>query len=187
MLSKKKSGFTLIEVMVVLAIFGILMIVAAEFFISVIKSSARATLQAETRQNAQQVMQKIIDDIRSSSSFSISNVPGPTLNDLVITNATGTITYHVDSDGANPGPVGKIWSIYRNGSRINTDAVAILNCGGNGCGTSCSGPAVSGLSLVKNSNGTLNISLVVQQRAGSGTSTTCAITTLSNSAQPRVY
>ncbi|MBI3559111.1 type II secretion system protein [Candidatus Gottesmanbacteria bacterium] len=58
------AGFTLIELVVVLGIFGILMVAGTEFFIQVIKNSNQATMQNEVRQEANKIMQDIVNEAR---------------------------------------------------------------------------------------------------------------------------
>lgn len=64
-----KKGFTLIELVVVLGIFGILMVAGTEFFIQVIKNSNQATMQNEVRQEANKIMQDITNEARKNSNF----------------------------------------------------------------------------------------------------------------------
>lgn len=59
-----KKGFTLIELVVVLGIFGILMVAGTEFFIQVIKNGNQATMQNEVRQEANKIMQEVVNEAR---------------------------------------------------------------------------------------------------------------------------
>ncbi len=69
-----KRGFTLIELVVVLGIFGILMVAGTEFFIQVIKNSNQATMQNEVRQEANKIMQDVTNEARKGTPLSIYTV-----------------------------------------------------------------------------------------------------------------
>lgn len=175
-----KNGFTLVEIMVVVAIFGVLMIVATDFFVSTLQNTNRSTMQNEVRQNAQKIMQDIISEIRRADSYTIVDT-GPNKGDLISASATGTTTYHVDTTS---------WNITKNGVQLNSDSVVVLDCNGIGCGSTCV-PARNFLLLTPaagtNLTNALTINLVVQQRTGVSNSTYCAITTLNDTATPRQY
>ena len=57
-----KKGFTLVEMVVVIGLFGLLMVAGTEFLIQVIQNGNRAQMQSEVRQNASAIMQDIISD-----------------------------------------------------------------------------------------------------------------------------
>ncbi len=158
-----KRGFTLVEIVVVLGIFGILMVVGTDFFVSTIQSSNRTTIQNEVRQNAQKIMQDMVSQIRQATTPPVIGT-----NQLTV----GSVVYLVNTTD---------WSITKNGQKLNSNAVAVVNCG---CVTSCS---TSGLVLTPNSNGSISISLTVQQKPGPTRSDFCAISTLTDSATPRQY
>lgn len=61
-----KKGFTLIEIMIVLAIFGVLMIAGSDMLINVLQNSAKSVTQNEVRQNANKIMQDITSQLRVS-------------------------------------------------------------------------------------------------------------------------
>lgn len=69
-----KRGFTLIELVVVLGIFGILMVAGTEFFIQVIKNGNQATMQNEVRQEANKIMQDVANEARKGTPLSVYTV-----------------------------------------------------------------------------------------------------------------
>lgn len=67
-----KKGFTLIEVLVSVAIIGVLVTMAATIFINTVRSAKKADIINEARQNASLVLDSLQRDVRNASSATIS-------------------------------------------------------------------------------------------------------------------
>lgn len=159
------KGFTIVELVIVLGIFGILMVAGTDFLIQTIRNSNRSAIQNEVRQNASRVMQDIVTKMRDASLYSY------TANTLTITNPNGTFTYNVDT---NTGVL-KLGT-----ATIISDAVAV-------CGGACGSCGTSGLSLSGTYPGPATISLTVQQAPRYAHTDFCAKVTLLETVTPRRY
>lgn len=90
-----KRGFTLIELVVVLGIFGILMVAGTEFFIQVIKNGNQATMQNEVRQEANKIMQDVANEARKGTPLSVYTVDADGVfnkNGIPISSASVAVT-----------------------------------------------------------------------------------------------
>ncbi len=66
-----KKGFTLVEILIVMVVFGGLMIVGTNLFFQVVMSANRATTETELRQNISLAMETITRSIRKASCYTI--------------------------------------------------------------------------------------------------------------------
>lgn len=113
-----KKGFTLIEILIVLILFGVLMIVGTDMFLNVLQNSNLATIQSDVRQNASNILSDVSGNIRASSNVSFNPPP------VIISSANGTVTYVQDINN----------NLLKNGSQINSTSVIVpvfaVNCTG---------------------------------------------------------
>lgn len=65
-----KKGFTLIEILIVIGVFGILILVATDFLIQVVRNANQAAAKAEIRQNASKIIQGLTSSIRNAACVS---------------------------------------------------------------------------------------------------------------------
>lgn len=99
--TKGNSGFTLIEIIVVMAIIGIVMLMATNLIGFSLKSYTIDNTQLEIQQDARHAVQVISNDVRSASSIELTNTPPFTVGNaekpiLVI---DGTIGYYKKKTG----------------------------------------------------------------------------------------
>ncbi len=94
---KQQAGFTLIEVLVVVAVSGILMIMATVIFINSIRNSQKSEITAEARENAALVIDRIQRDGRLSNSFSVSATR------LIMNTSSGPVTWDCVAPGSDNG------------------------------------------------------------------------------------
>ena len=66
-----KKGFTLVELMVVLGVFGVITVVATRILLQIIQDSNKTTLQNELRQTAERIMSDVGSEIRRSGCVKI--------------------------------------------------------------------------------------------------------------------
>ncbi len=105
---KNKKGFTLIELIVVLAVLGIIMAIAVPRFVGVQEQAkidadyASGSLIAKTAEiysakgmNATDIESKLQDDFPQDIKFQSSKISGQTLDDVKITVANGSVTVKV--------------------------------------------------------------------------------------------
>lgn len=129
----KESGFTLIEVLVVVAVTGILTILATAIFINTVRNSKKAEITAEARQNAALVIDRLQKDSRGAISLLTTadkktltvSQPGKEITwncvDAVSGNDNGYLTR--DPDGASqPAPALTITN------RDDVDGVSVTAC-----------------------------------------------------------
>lgn len=180
---KLKAGFTLIELVIVLAVFAILMLAGTQFFLEVIQNSAQATIRNEVRQNANSVLQKFKESIRAGKCINVTVNSGVTT--VIVYSTTGCTTeidrYQFRSDGV------VYWQpVSGSYTPISSAAVAFLDCGAGACGGStCSQGAT--FANTGNITGAVNFTLTVQQAVGITRADQCARISLPDSATPRQY
>src|SRR3990172_5764494 len=75
-----KKGFTLLELLVVTAILGILIGVASNVFLAVLRSQNKTTITNEVRQNATLLIDLFERDVRSAEDVVVTGVNQITLN-----------------------------------------------------------------------------------------------------------
>lgn len=201
-------GFTLVELVVTLGVFGVIMIVGSNFLIQTIKNANQSSIQNEVRQNASVILQDIIAQARQayciyyeSPSPSAPQIP----NNAIIRisddpngdkcasgnrveyyqNQNGVVTRVATDSGNTPPP-----SVALTLTSIKT---AVLDCssGSLACGQTVATDCVAG--LVGSSNGDVvtngasaTISIRAQQIPGQSRSDYCANVTLSDTITPRI-
>lgn len=92
------SGFTLIEVLVSLAVIGILATLASVILINTLRSSNKADITNEAKENIALVAEYLERDVRLASSVSVDTIT----DRLTITNSDSSITIW-DCESGSPG------------------------------------------------------------------------------------
>lgn len=197
-----KKGFTLVEILIVIGVFGILMIAGTDFLIQVVRNGNQAAVQNEVRQNASKILQDISASIRNSSCVSwqvmpdsdydsTGNTPGDVFLRTYSDNCTTlAVEYQFVMDrtvrtvAVTNEVIRNSGKVYRSGQRINSNVVAALDCtGASQCGTSC----VNGLTIsgTKGTNKAVTINLTVQATTSATRADFCGVTKLSDTITPR--
>lgn len=132
----KKNGFTLIEMLVVIGIFGILAFIGSNMFFTILKSSAKTRVLAEVKQNGNYALSVMGRMIRNAKS--IEDCPGDSIR---IENPDRDNTTFSCSGGR----------IASNSANLTSDKVAVT-----GCNFSCAGtiPEVVTISFTLSQSGT---------------------------------
>ncbi len=91
----KQTGFTLIEVLVTVAVTGILTALAAVVFINTVRNSKKAEIIAEARQNAALVIDRLQKDARGAQSLNSAG------NSLTIFQPGGEILWQCIAQSGN--------------------------------------------------------------------------------------
>lgn len=119
--SRKSSGFTYIELLVVVVILGILMVGMSNLFFSVIRGGGKVDVGTEIKQNGQQALANMETLIRNSDSVSsCSPIPGQS---IVLTGKDGGTTTLL-CDLTNPA-TGYIAS---NSARLTSTKAVVTDC-----------------------------------------------------------
>lgn len=173
--TNSRRGFTLVEILVVIGIFGILLVSGTDFFIQIVRNSNQATMKNEVRQNANKVLQEVTAEIRKST--------GATFNagTLTISYPDGSqASYTVNASGAVLKTRGGVTTT------LTSTKVAFFDCPLT-CGScTTSGFSVSPASITPSSPATIRV--VVQQNPARFTTTDfCARFEATDSATPRQY
>lgn len=183
------KGFTLMETVIVVGIFGVLMLAGTDFFIQIVQNSNRTTIENEVHQNANQILQDLSTSIRASSC--VSWVGGNNSDILLTTYLDGNCATPVDTFQFvfDPNQAKKLNSgkVFKNGQRISSNGVAAINCAGaSECATSWAG-CVNGFSVsgTSGTNQAVTIGLVVQATTSATRSDFCAVVNLSDTITPR--
>lgn len=111
----KKTGFTLIEILVATAILGIVAVVGVNMFFSILRGSTKTRVLAEVKQNgnyALNVMERTIRNAKSLESHSEASIE-------ILNPDDESITFSCDDN-----------KIKMNGENLISDKVEVLNCAG---------------------------------------------------------
>ncbi len=106
------KGFTLIETLVVIGIFGILMLAGTAFLLSMMRNSNQIKIQTELRQTASRIMQDITSEMHKGGSIT-GTFSGST---LTINNSSGTIIYTANINGTFSKTVGSVTTFFTQNS-----------------------------------------------------------------------
>lgn len=109
----KKNGFTLIEILVVIGIFGILAVIGTSMFFSILKGSTKTRVLAEVKQNGNYAISVMGRMIRNAKS--IESCPG---SSITIENQDRDSTTFSCSGGR----------VASNSAYLTSDKVAVTNC-----------------------------------------------------------
>jgi prepilin-type N-terminal cleavage/methylation domain-containing protein len=164
-------GFTLVEIIVVVGIFGILALAGTNVLIQALQGTNRAAIENEVRQNGARLMQDLVYELRRATA--VSYAPSGTAATLTING--GAVVFAQDASGR----------VTKNGQRITSEAVAV--CQMASCGaTSCSAPGM--VVACSGSPPRCQITLTIQQKLSSSSrSDFCAKVTLTETATGRQY
>lgn len=100
---RQEQGFTLIEVLVSVALIGVLVTMATTIFINTVRNAKKADIVNEARQNASLVIDQLQRDVRTSSSPASINATGTsmTVNGIVwlcVAEVPGTTNGYITRD-----------------------------------------------------------------------------------------
>ncbi len=112
MISTHSKGFTLIELLVVTALVGVLAVLSATVFNSILKSQNKTAVINEARQNGDLAMDKFERDIKQASNVTFDSPIPPSTKVTKVT---------IDLDG----PVDAIWEC--TGNEITRNSLSVLN------------------------------------------------------------
>ncbi|MCL4397485.1 type II secretion system GspH family protein [Patescibacteria group bacterium] len=185
-----RKGFTLIEIIVVIAVFGVLMLAGTSFLISVIRNANQVRIQNDVRQTASQIMEDIASEMRSATDVTFSS--GLTQNVLTITNTTIVPSRTVVYTAYNTGKLTKTvnsgapldFTSDNNDTTSQSEAV-VLDTSAVSCDDSLH--AAKGLQVVVGTNLATDITLTLQQATKYVTPDFCARIQLKNTLVPRRY
>lgn len=178
----KPSGFTLIEILVALGIFGILTISGTALFVNVVQNTNRANIQNEVRQSASRVLSELAASIRTANCVKWDNAGGMATTVNLWTYSDNCVSDIIDTYQFtfNSGQVTK------NGQRLTPNNIAFLSCGTTAA--KCSSSCVNGLRLSSGATGnSVLVSLTAQNATNVTRSDFCAAVTLSVTLTPRSY
>ncbi|MBI4099757.1 prepilin-type N-terminal cleavage/methylation domain-containing protein [Candidatus Microgenomates bacterium] len=105
------KGFTLVEVLMVIAVFAVLMVAGTTFFLQVVQNSNQAATQTNVRQGASAIMQELTRAIRNSACVSWqadSNFAWPYYG----LNSTGSVFITTYSDSCGGTVANKYWFVF---------------------------------------------------------------------------
>lgn len=188
MIKKYRDGFTLVEIIVAVGVFGILVLAGTDFVIQMIRANNQTVIQNEVRQNASRVMQQLTDSVRNAGCVSWTGTA----------NTNKILTIYSDKDCLTAvdkydfkitgGETGSVWKGLSTSVKIISGSVAA--CADTGCGSEC---LINGLTSPEGTSnsktgGTVTLSLTLQQMPRAGLrSDFCGRVTLTETVTPRQY
>lgn len=179
----RSGGFSLIEIVVVIAIFGIISVVASNFLVSIIQSSNRTSVENEIRENASRMIEDIASTVRSSGCVQFDDAAGTLSAYSDSLCAILLVTYRVDSSGVLMKAVGA-------GSEAAISSTKVAACGEpDPCVPSgnCTpkGLVISSVDGKNPTNRAVTIKLTVRSKSISTRKDFCAKVSLENTVSPR--
>lgn len=191
-----RQGFTLVELMVTLGIFGVIMIAGSSFLIQTIRSSNQATIQNEVRQNASVILQDIIAQVRKAYCVYYESPVPPAALLRLSDDSSGTkctagnrTEYYQDQNGVVTRAATDSGNIQTGFGILTSAKAVVLDCsaGGLACGaTSClAGLTVTPTGLTNN-GAPMTVTIRAQQLPGQARADYCAAVKLSDTITPRV-
>ncbi len=199
-----RQGFTVIELLVVIGLFGILMVAGVNFLVQVMQNTNKSAVENEVRQNANSVMQKIVGAIRNSGCVKYSynpieetplELPPLSQRDLIVTTYSDNcvtpsqefiVYYNPADDPQNPTTTG---IVTLDGQPINSAKTMLVSCPEASTCNNSNWPQICarGLNIAQRlGSKAWQIDLNMQQGAGASRWDFCAQTKLSDSATPRL-
>mgnify|MGYP001588338254 CR=1 FL=1 len=187
------KGFTLVELMVALGVFGIIMLSGSNFVIQTLRNSKQAAIQSEVRQNSSIILQDIITQDRRDYCVHYESVSNTALlrfsDDPNGTKcASGSQTeYYQDQNGVITRVATDSAGTQLSFGILSSRNLAVLNCSSRGLACGQSNPALCLPGLLSTSNGgQTTVSIYSQQSPGQSSSENCAAVKLSNTVTPRI-
>lgn len=172
-----KAGFTLIELVVVMAIFGFLAVVATNFLLATVSTNSRITVENEIRQNAQKIMQDMSSEIKKAACVYFEG------NIVTISDSSAALSTKCAG-------VGKVvvfdfagGVVKKNGQIISSDKVVFCTTTST-CGGSCTAGIVV-LPQGEATSGSVDITLNARQANPTTRIDSCAKITLTETVTPR--
>ena len=184
-----KKGFTLVELVVILSIFGILMIAGTDFLIQAVRNSNRSAMENEVRQNAGQILQDIDSEAKKADpSIGFTYVAGNGNLSMTTVNSSPTrvVSYATNANGILTKTI-TIGGVPGASAVLNSNSVSVLNCplSGTGCpaGACTKGLVVSQPTI----SDPLLINLTVESNSSFTRTDYCAKLSLTDSVTARQY
>lgn len=124
------KGFTLIEILVALVIFGIVMVLITGFFLSSSRSLSRNQNKAIVAQEIREIMTDMTRYGTDSDAFYVYTLTGTTLDSLQGSNGSGELvafaSFDFDTNPANP-PVSNIVGYYHSTTSDGDEVIRRFN------------------------------------------------------------
>jgi prepilin-type N-terminal cleavage/methylation domain-containing protein len=109
---RESRGFTLAEIMVVIAVVAIMGTVLTEIFIRTFRASGKAQILATMKKNGEVILQKMNNDIRTAENITLCDLNQDANNDaIILENRDGTYKrYHFIKESISPKINGQVES-----------------------------------------------------------------------------
>lgn len=194
-----QRGFTLIELMMVIVVFGFILAASADLLVQVVQSNNRIAIENEVRQNGTKILQDIVSSGRKSQCLYFNQETSQTallrMSDST-TDPTCSLGNRTEYYGAANGILRKSATssagVQISSGIVNSAMVVVLNCvaAGSACGslTCTSGLTVTGVDPTTHllpTGAAASVSLWLQQQPSMTRSDFCAAVQLSDSVAPR--
>ena len=162
-LTRKQNGFTLVELLLVVALMSLAVGVTGDILISLIRSYSKTQVLNEIEQNANFVSQKLTKELRNATRIvrldpaesSPPVVGEPPFNEIEFTDNSGSnnIIYKVRADGV----------MTRDSGDGNGDQFLTVNNPPTGVTVSCIGGGNACFTLIEDAPQVIQISLMIEQ------------------------
>ncbi len=196
---RSSPGFSLVELMVALGIFGILALVGTNFLIGVIQSSNRSGVENETRQNQNKVYADVEEEIRKGACVYYNPSSPVTLNIADVNSGLNTncsaegnrVSFVQDDSGVVTKTTIDDQNVSVGPVTLTSPDVAVLDCklAGSACGkaSGCKPGLVIAPPPTPGVFAPMNLTVIVQQAMGAVRSDFCFISSVSGTISPRNF
>jgi prepilin-type N-terminal cleavage/methylation domain-containing protein len=184
-----QHGFTLVELLIAMAVFSFMMMIVTAGFIQVVRIHQSGIASRATQQNARLVLDTITKQIREAGTATVGTGRTAQLTQLCLTKGSQNLEYYVDGNdnlwvGANPAPGSCVApTVMTDWNKLNDSTVRVKQFVATTTQAVAPGLGTVMVTLTVASNNNLDALDATQTRClpGAG-SQFCAVTTLSSTA-----
>lgn len=97
MMKREEAGFTLVELLVAMAIFSFMLLIVTAGFLQIVRIQQSGVASRTTQQNARLVMDGVVKDIRQAAQVGVGGAGQ--LNYLCLSKGSQALEYAVDGNG----------------------------------------------------------------------------------------
>ena len=99
MIASKQNGFTLVELILAMAIFSFMLLIILIGFLTIVHLHQSGIAMRDAQQNARYASEDVVRTFRSATDATVTPTANPNLNTLCLTVGGASVLYRVDATG----------------------------------------------------------------------------------------